>query len=138
MPKLECVKNGRPLVTLMQGGNRFCRSVRIVGEILCDSRFAVETDHGDKMPHLTDDGIELGPKIFVVVQMPRALPAGLHNDDQRQRLRIRISLQMQALPHAVICEDEIVGGERKDSPAGFGFHQGGDEHDSGDGANSIF
>ena len=89
------------------------------------------------MPHISDDGIEFCSKIVVVVQMPRALPTSLHNYDQRQRLRVRIGLQLQSLRHAVICEDEIVGGEREDSLAGLGFNQRGDEHDSRAGANSI-
>src|ERR1700733_13872139 len=69
--------------------------------------------------------------------MPRALPASLYDDDQRQRLRVCIGLQLQRLWHAVIFEDEIVGGEGEDRFAGFGFHQRGDEHYGRARANSI-
>jgi len=54
--EIERVKNRRPLITVVQVRNRSCCGVCIVGEILCDSRFAVEADYGDKMPHIADDG----------------------------------------------------------------------------------
>ena len=80
------------------------------------------------MRHTADDGIQHRPQIAVVTQVGCTLTSGLHDDGQRQRLRVGIGFQPQQLRNAIVGENEVVGGEREDNLAGLGLHQRRHEH----------
>src|SRR6478609_1266317 len=121
--EVKRVKNGSARVAVGKVGNRVGSRVRILGKILFQARLAVKSDHSNAMWHATNERVQYCPQVAIVTEVCRALTSSLYDYGQRQGLPECTFFNPHRLRDAVVCEDKIVRGERKDNFGGLAFHQ---------------
>ena len=83
------------------------------------------------MLNVTDQRVEDGVQLAVVVEMTGAGASGLDDDSQRERLRASFRIERYMLRHTVISDQKVVRRESKNYLACFGGRQDWHHHQRG-------
>jgi hypothetical protein len=125
------VENGGAGVTFFEIRELARGLVGDCGEGLDDVRFAVESDDGDAVLDVADEGIHDGVEGAVIVEMTRARAAGFDDDGERERLGVGVIFHGDCLRDAVVGEREVFGVEAEDDVAVAAGDEDGDHDEVG-------
>jgi len=97
---------------------------------------AVEGDHRDLIRRVGGEVGEHGAELDVVGELARGGCAGLHEDDDGERLVFGV-FEGDGLGSAVVCEEEIGGVEGLEEVAFWSADEGGDNDEVGGGGDGL-
>ena len=91
-------------------------------------RRTVKADERDPVLDVSDQCVENGIQLPVIIEMASSRAASLDDDGHGQRLRVGILIERDMLRNAVVGDQEIVRRESKHYLSGFVGHQDRNHH----------
>ncbi len=111
-------------------GEGVLEAIEARGEVPELFGLAVEGDEGDAVGGASHHGFEQGGEVAVVLELARSVAAGLHQQDDGERLPLDL-LDREALLDAVVGEAEVAGREVGYQLTGGGADERGDGDEGG-------